>query len=167
MLWSSRPLFPNLHQCYDLDTEIDLRRITRFPLSICDVCGMPAGSAYPSGHLVSPPPFQDLRILQHLVRPVFWADWKTWHLYWRHFLVLWNHWKRNWMKLDRKQVLKLPLPIMCFEADRKTKITALADPSTKMAHCTQVPCKLNVPMLSVTVMEKNMTSSNVLLYPRP
>ena len=71
------------------------------------------------------------------------------------------------MKLDRKQVLKLPLPIMCFEADRKTKITALADPSTKMAHCTQVPCKLNVPMLSVTVMEKIKTSSNVLLYPRP
>ena len=114
-----------------------------------------------------PPPFKDLRMLQHLVRPVFRADWKTWHLYWRHFLVLWNRWKRNWMKLDRKQVLKLPLPIMGFEADRKTKITALADPSTKMAHCTQVPCKLNIPMLSVTVMEKIMTSSNVLLYPRP
>ena len=59
-----------------------------------------------------PPPFKDLRMLQYLVRPVFRADWKTWHLYWRHFLVLWNRWKRNWMKLDRKQVLKLPLPII-------------------------------------------------------
>ena len=63
----------------------------RFPLSICDGGGMPAGSAYPSGHLVSPP-FKDSLMLQHLVRPIFRADWKTWHLYWRHFLVLWNSW---------------------------------------------------------------------------
>ena len=59
------------------------------------------------------------------------------------------------MKHDKKQVLKRPLPVMCSEADRKTKITALADPSTKMAHCTQVPRhkrrETAYPMLSVTV----------------
>ena len=33
-------------------TEVDFYRIERFPWSICDRCGMPAGSAYPSGHLV-------------------------------------------------------------------------------------------------------------------
>ena len=37
-------------------TELDLHRIKRgFPWSICDGCGMPAGSAYPSGHLVLSP----------------------------------------------------------------------------------------------------------------
>ena len=29
--------------------------VERFPWSICDGCGMPAGSAYPSGHLVPSP----------------------------------------------------------------------------------------------------------------
>ena len=38
-----------------------------FPWSICNGCGMPAGNAYPSGHLV-PSPFWDLLILQ-LLRP--------------------------------------------------------------------------------------------------
>ena len=36
-------------------TEVDFYRIERFPWSICDRCGMPAGSAYPSGHLVPSP----------------------------------------------------------------------------------------------------------------
>ena len=48
-------------------TEVDFYRIERFPWSICDRCGMPAGSAYPSGHLV-PSPFWDLLMLQ-LLRP--------------------------------------------------------------------------------------------------
>ena len=38
-----------------------------FPWSICNGCGMPAGNAYPSGHLV-PSPFWDLLMLQ-LLRP--------------------------------------------------------------------------------------------------
>ena len=37
-------------------------------------------------------PFKDSLMLQQLVRPIFRADRKTWHLYWRHFLVLWNSW---------------------------------------------------------------------------
>ena len=36
-------------------TEVDFYRIERFPWSICDRCGMPAGSAYPSGHMVPSP----------------------------------------------------------------------------------------------------------------
>ena len=36
-------------------TEVDFYRIERFPWSICDRCGMPAGSAYPTGHLVPSP----------------------------------------------------------------------------------------------------------------
>ena len=36
-------------------TKVDFYRIERFPWSICDRCGMPAGSAYPSGHLVPSP----------------------------------------------------------------------------------------------------------------
>ena len=32
-----------------------LALIERFPWNICDRCGMPAGSAYPSGHLVPSP----------------------------------------------------------------------------------------------------------------
>ena len=40
-----------------------------FPWSICNGCGMPAGNAYPFGHLVpSPVPFWDLIVLQ-LLRP--------------------------------------------------------------------------------------------------
>ena len=39
-----------------------------FPWSICNGCGMPAGNAYPSGHLVPPPPLWDLPVLQ-LMRP--------------------------------------------------------------------------------------------------
>ena len=38
-----------------------------FPWSICNGCGMPAGNAYPSGHLI-PSPFWDLLMLQ-LLRP--------------------------------------------------------------------------------------------------
>ena len=38
-----------------------------FPWSICNGCGMPAGNAYPSGHLV-PSPILDLLMLQ-LLRP--------------------------------------------------------------------------------------------------
>ena len=38
-----------------------------FPWSICNGCGMPAGNAYPSGHLV-PSLFWDLLMLQ-LLRP--------------------------------------------------------------------------------------------------
>ena len=38
-------------------TEVDLYRIERFPWSICDRSGMPAGSAYPSGLLVPSPIF--------------------------------------------------------------------------------------------------------------
>ena len=38
-----------------------------FPWRICNGCGMPAGNAYPSGHLV-PSPFWDLLMLQ-LLRP--------------------------------------------------------------------------------------------------
>ena len=38
-----------------------------FPWSICNGCGMPAGNAYPSGHLV-PSPFWYLLVLQ-LLRP--------------------------------------------------------------------------------------------------
>ena len=36
-------------------TEVDFHRIERFPWSVCNGCGMPAGSAYPSGHLVPSP----------------------------------------------------------------------------------------------------------------
>ena len=36
-----------------------------FPWSICNGCGMPAGKAYPSGHLLRPP-FWDLLVLQFL-----------------------------------------------------------------------------------------------------
>ena len=36
-------------------TEADVYRTERFPWSICDRCGIPAGSAYPSGHLVPSP----------------------------------------------------------------------------------------------------------------
>ena len=36
-------------------TEVDFYWIERFPWSTCDRCGMPAGSAYPSGHLVPSP----------------------------------------------------------------------------------------------------------------
>ena len=61
-----RPVFPTLHQFNDR-TELDFPRIERFPWSICNGCGMPAGSAYPSGHLV-PSPFWDLLMLQ-LLRP--------------------------------------------------------------------------------------------------
>ena len=50
--------------------DFDLPKLTFTelrPRSICDGCGMPAGSAYPSGHLV-PSPFWDLLMLQ-LLRP--------------------------------------------------------------------------------------------------
>ena len=53
VLWLLRPVSPTLHRFIDLPkltfTEL------RFPWSICDRCGMPAGSAYPSGHLVPSP----------------------------------------------------------------------------------------------------------------
>ena len=39
-----------------------------FPWSICNGCGMPAGNAYPSGHLVPSPFFGDLLVIQ-LLRP--------------------------------------------------------------------------------------------------
>ena len=48
-------------------TKVDFYRIERFSWSICDRCAMPAGSTYPSGHLVRPP-FWDLLMLQ-LLRP--------------------------------------------------------------------------------------------------
>ena len=41
-----------------------------FLWSICNGCGMPAGNAYPFGHLVPSCPFWDLLFLQ-LLRPVF------------------------------------------------------------------------------------------------
>ena len=42
------------HQFHDLDTELDLHRITGgFSWGICNGCGMPTGNAYTSRHLVS------------------------------------------------------------------------------------------------------------------
>ena len=46
--------------------------------------------------------------------------------------------ERNWTKLDRKQELNVLYQVCVFWADWKTKITALADLSTKVAHCTRV-----------------------------
>ena len=43
--------FSTLHRFND-HTEIDFYRIERFSWSICDGCIMPAGSSYPSSHLV-------------------------------------------------------------------------------------------------------------------
>ena len=54
VLWLLRPVFPT-RSPIKWPTEVDLYRIERFPWSICDRCGMPAGSAYPSGHLVPSP----------------------------------------------------------------------------------------------------------------
>ena len=41
-------------------------------------------------------------------------------------------------KLDRKQILKALYQVCVFRADRKTKMVALADSSSNVAHCTQV-----------------------------
>ena len=51
---SDFPTNQTFHQFHDLDTELDLHRFDYewFPWSICNGCGMPAGNAYPSGHLV-------------------------------------------------------------------------------------------------------------------
>ena len=51
VLWLLRPVFPNSSPI-KWPTEVDFYRIENFPWSICDRCGMPAGNAYPSGHLV-------------------------------------------------------------------------------------------------------------------
>ena len=55
------------HQLYDLYTDLDFHRIYEWFLwSIFNGCGMPAGSANPSGHLVRPP-YLDLLMLQLLI----------------------------------------------------------------------------------------------------
>ena len=48
------PVFPTLHRLNNR-TELDIHRIEKFPWNICNGCGMPAGSAYPSGHLIPSP----------------------------------------------------------------------------------------------------------------
>ena len=56
---SNLPTNQTFHQFHDLDTDFDLRRNHEwFPWSICNGCGMPAGNAYPSGHLVPSPHFR-------------------------------------------------------------------------------------------------------------
>ena len=54
MLWLLRPVFPTLPRCNDR-TELDLHWVERFQWSICDGRGIPAGSTYPSRHLVPSP----------------------------------------------------------------------------------------------------------------
>ena len=54
VFWLLRLVFPTLHRFHDR-TELDFHRIERFQWNICDGCGMTAGSAYPSGHLVLSP----------------------------------------------------------------------------------------------------------------
>ena len=53
VLWLLRPVSQTLHRFNDLPKLT--HRNERIPSSICDGCGMPAGSAYPSGHLVPSP----------------------------------------------------------------------------------------------------------------
>ena len=54
---SDVPTNQTFHQFHDLYTELDLHRIMSglFPWIICNGCGMPAGNAYPFGHLVPSP----------------------------------------------------------------------------------------------------------------
>ena len=49
--WLLRPVYPTLRRFNDR-TELDFHWIERFPWNIGDGFGMPAGSAYSSGHLV-------------------------------------------------------------------------------------------------------------------
>ena len=49
------PTNQTFHQFHDLDTDFDLHRITSGFHGSCNGCGMPAGNAYPSGHLVPSP----------------------------------------------------------------------------------------------------------------
>ena len=44
----------------------------------------------------------------------------------------------NLIKLNRKQELNILYQVFVFRADWKTKMAGLADPSNKVAHCTQV-----------------------------
>ena len=70
MLWLLRPDSPNLHQCYDLDTKLDLYRITKgfHEASVTGVaCQTGMLTLWTPG---SVPPFWDLLMLQ-LLRPVF------------------------------------------------------------------------------------------------
>ena len=46
--------------------------------------------------------------------------------------------EQNSMKLDRKHYLNIFYQVLCFRVDWKSEIAALADLSTKVAHCTQV-----------------------------
>ena len=56
----------------------------------------------------------------------------------RHFrLLLWNC-ERNSMKLDRKQDLNVLYQVCVLRAEKWIKIATLANPSKKVAHCTQV-----------------------------
>ena len=63
-------------------TEVDFYRIERFPWSIYDRCCMPAGSAYPSNHLVPSPivglacaPIVETRFLELAVSLVDFSPW--------------------------------------------------------------------------------------------
>ena len=56
----------------------------------------------------------------------------------RHFrLLLWNC-ERNSTKLDRKQDLNVLYQVCVLRAEKWIKIATLANPSKKVAHCTQV-----------------------------
>ena len=70
--WPSYSYFQtdqNFQQFHDRETKLDLHRIkSGFNGAFANGYGMPAGNAYPCGHLV-PPPFGNLLMLQ-LLRPV-------------------------------------------------------------------------------------------------
>ena len=54
-------------KCMTLIPSLTFTELWVVSVSICNLCDMPAGNAYPSGHLV-PSPFLDLLVL-HLLRP--------------------------------------------------------------------------------------------------
>ena len=52
---SDFPTYQTFHQFHDLYTELASTDFEWFPWSICNGCDIPAGNAYPSGHLVPSP----------------------------------------------------------------------------------------------------------------
>ena len=84
---------------------------------------------------------QDLNVLYQVC--VFRADrkirWPPWPLIgWDIFDFSSVTAERNSTKLDKKKDLNVLYQVCVFWADRKNRMAALADPSKKVAHCTQV-----------------------------
>ena len=79
------PTGKTFYQYYNLVTDSDHHQITNsLQWIICNVCGMPAGSAYPSGHLV-PSPFLGLAYkYSNIVETIFpelavsFSDFSSW-----------------------------------------------------------------------------------------